>query len=133
MAVNERCGSVVFTEQAAVDVVKPISGDESVPAGGTCETLRGRKGTEREPITTRPEERQGSTHSYYVITPRSCVSTHDMNTVCVPVSAEGGCRTFGLIRQPFRASLDFLTRLEFTLRWYTLPCALITSSLAGMD
>lgn len=32
-----------------------------------------------------------------------------MNTVCVPVSVEGGCRTFGLIGQPFRASLDYLT------------------------
>lgn len=41
MAVDERCGSVVFTEQAAVDVVEPVSGDEPVPAGGTCETLQG--------------------------------------------------------------------------------------------
>lgn len=24
-------------------------------------------------------------------------------------------------------------KLDFTLRWYTLPCALITSSLAGID
>lgn len=40
MAVDERCGSVVFTEQAAVDVVEPIPGDQPVPAGGTCETLR---------------------------------------------------------------------------------------------
>lgn len=39
MAVDERCGSVVFAEQAAVDVVEPIPGDEPVPAGGTCETL----------------------------------------------------------------------------------------------
>lgn len=37
------------------------------------------------------------------------MSTHDMNTVCVSVSEEAGCRTFGLIRQPFRASLDYLT------------------------
>lgn len=39
MAVDECCGSVVFAEQAAVDVVEPIPGDEPVPAGGTCETL----------------------------------------------------------------------------------------------
>lgn len=51
MAVDERRGSVVFAEQAAVDVVEPIPGDEPVPAGGTCETLRG---GQREPITTRP-------------------------------------------------------------------------------
>lgn len=37
------------------------------------------------------------------------MSTHDMNTVCVPVSVEGGGRTVGLIRQPFRASRDYLT------------------------
>lgn len=47
MAVDERRGSVVFAEQAAVDVVEAISGDESVPAGGTCETLRW-KGLDRE-------------------------------------------------------------------------------------
>lgn len=46
MAVDECCGSVVFTEQAAVDVVEPIPGDEPVPAGGTCETLWG--GGQRE-------------------------------------------------------------------------------------
>lgn len=39
MAVDECCGSVVFAEQAAVDVVEPVPGDEPVPAGGTCETL----------------------------------------------------------------------------------------------
>lgn len=39
MAVDECCGSVVFTEQAAVDVVKAVPGDETIPAGGTCETL----------------------------------------------------------------------------------------------
>lgn len=39
MAVDERCGSVVFAEQAAVDVVEPVPGDEPVPTGGTCETL----------------------------------------------------------------------------------------------
>lgn len=41
MAVDERCGSVVFAEQAAVDVVKPIPGDESVPTGRARETLQG--------------------------------------------------------------------------------------------
>lgn len=39
VAVDERRGSVVFTEQAAVDVVESISGNQSVPAGGACETL----------------------------------------------------------------------------------------------
>lgn len=63
MAVDERCGSVVFAEQAAVDVVEPIPGDKPVPAGGTRETLRG---SEREPITTGP---QSSAQSYYVKTP----------------------------------------------------------------
>lgn len=29
----------MFAEQAAVDVVEPVPGDEPVPAGGTCETL----------------------------------------------------------------------------------------------
>lgn len=55
MAVDERCGSVVFAEQAAVDVVEAISGDESVPAGGTCETLRWRGWTERELITNKSQ------------------------------------------------------------------------------
>lgn len=41
MAVDECRGSVVFAKQAAVDVVEPIPGDEPVPAGGTCEALRG--------------------------------------------------------------------------------------------
>lgn len=41
MAVDECCGSVVFAEQAAVDVVEPVPRDEPVPAGGTCETLQG--------------------------------------------------------------------------------------------
>lgn len=40
MAVDECCGSVVFAEQAAVDVVEPVTGDEPVPAGRTRETLR---------------------------------------------------------------------------------------------
>lgn len=40
MAVDECCGSVVFAEEAAVDVVEPISRDEPVPAGGTRETLQ---------------------------------------------------------------------------------------------
>lgn len=44
MAVDECCGSVVFAEQAAVDVVKPIPGDESVPTGRARETLRARGG-----------------------------------------------------------------------------------------
>lgn len=39
MAVDERRGSVVFAEQAAVDVVESISGNQSVPAGGARETL----------------------------------------------------------------------------------------------
>lgn len=39
MSVDERCGSVVFAEEAAVDVVEAISRDEAIPAGGTCETL----------------------------------------------------------------------------------------------
>lgn len=47
MAVDERRGSVVFAEQAAVDVVEPIPGDEPVPAGGTCETLREEEGVQR--------------------------------------------------------------------------------------
>lgn len=41
MSVDECCGSVVFAEQAAVDVVEPVPGDQPVPAGGTRETLRG--------------------------------------------------------------------------------------------
>lgn len=55
MAVDERRGSVVFAEQAAVDVVEPIPGDQPVPAGGTRETLQKR----REPITNGPLD-QGS-------------------------------------------------------------------------
>lgn len=39
MSVDECCGSVVFAEQAAVDVVEPVPGDQPVPAGGTRETL----------------------------------------------------------------------------------------------
>lgn len=39
MAVDECCGSVVFAEQTAVDVVEPVPRNEPVPAGGTCETL----------------------------------------------------------------------------------------------
>lgn len=39
MAVDESRGSVVFAEQAAVDVVESISGNQSVPAGGARETL----------------------------------------------------------------------------------------------
>lgn len=55
MAVDERRGSVVFAEQAAVNVVKPIPGDQLVPAGGTRETLRGEGGRDgRESITTTP-------------------------------------------------------------------------------
>lgn len=49
MAVDECCGSVVFAEEAAVDVVEPVPGDEPVPAGGTCKTLW----TQKERITTR--------------------------------------------------------------------------------
>lgn len=49
MAVDECCGSVVFTEQAAVDVVEPVPGHEPVPAGGTCETLEWQ---DREAMTT---------------------------------------------------------------------------------
>jgi len=40
MAVDECCGSVVFAEEAAIDVVEPVPGDKPVPAGGTCETLQ---------------------------------------------------------------------------------------------
>lgn len=40
MSVDERRWSVLFAEEAAVDVVESISGDEPVPAGGTRETLR---------------------------------------------------------------------------------------------
>lgn len=40
MAVDERRGSVVFTEQAAVDVVEPVPRNQAVPAGGTRETLQ---------------------------------------------------------------------------------------------
>lgn len=64
MAVDERCGSVVFAEQAAVDVVEPISRDEPVPAGGTCETLReggtGREGGRHKEtlITNRPKDQE---------------------------------------------------------------------------
>lgn len=88
MAVDERCGSVVFAEEAAVDVVEPIPGNEPVPAGGTRETLWDRKrGT-------------GLTNPIYSHTPLNAV--------------HGG----GFV---------------FTLRWYTLPCALITNSLAGID
>lgn len=47
MAVEEWCGSVVFTEQGAVDVVEPVPWDEPVPAGGTCETLQGWRGGEK--------------------------------------------------------------------------------------
>lgn len=63
MAVDECCGSVVFAEQAAVDVVEPVPGNKPVPAGGTCETLRrGRWGTERELITTRPAVHKAALH-----------------------------------------------------------------------
>lgn len=54
MAVDECCGSVVFAEQAAVDVVKPVTRDQSVPAGGTCETLQEKiKG--KDSITHNPQ------------------------------------------------------------------------------
>lgn len=43
MAVDECCGSVVFAEQTAVDVVEPVSRDKSVPAGGTREALWGNR------------------------------------------------------------------------------------------
>lgn len=39
MAVDERRRSVVFAEEAAVDVVESVAGNEPVPAGGTRETL----------------------------------------------------------------------------------------------
>ena len=54
MSVDECCGSVVFAEQAAVDVVEPVPGDQPVPAGGTRETLRG-GGSERQAFTSRPQ------------------------------------------------------------------------------
>lgn len=61
MTVDECCGSVVFAEEAAIDVVEPVPGNEPVPAGGTCETLwRGRQGTERELITTRPADHKAA-------------------------------------------------------------------------
>lgn len=50
MAVDECCGSVVFAEQAAVDVVKPVTRDQPVPAGRTCETLR--ETMKRTPLPT---------------------------------------------------------------------------------
>lgn len=54
MAIYECCRSVVFTEQAAVNIVKSIPGDKPVPTGGTCKTLGGGRG--REMIKTRPEK-----------------------------------------------------------------------------
>lgn len=39
MAVDERRGSVVLAEQAAVDVVEAVTRDQAVPAGGARETL----------------------------------------------------------------------------------------------
>lgn len=55
MAVDERRRSVVFAEEAAVDIVESVAGNEPVPAGGTRETLgtetRSRmKGTALRPI-----------------------------------------------------------------------------------
>lgn len=50
MAVDECCGSVVFAEQAAVDVVKPVTRDQPVPAGRTCETLQ--ETMKRTPLPT---------------------------------------------------------------------------------
>ena len=75
MAVDECCGSVVFAEQAAIDVVEPIPGDEPVPAGGTCETLWG-GGTVRKSITTRPADEA-------VL--NSIMSHIDLTTVCAGV------------------------------------------------
>lgn len=43
----------MFTEQAAVNIVKSIPGDKPVPTGGTCKTLGGE--TSREMIKTQPE------------------------------------------------------------------------------
>lgn len=38
--IDEGGGSVVFAEQAAVDVVEPVARHQTVPAGGACEALR---------------------------------------------------------------------------------------------
>lgn len=38
-----------------------------------------------------------------------------------------------LLRGVLNLKLQSFKSLSFTFRWYTLPCALITSSLAGMD
>lgn len=65
VTVDESRGSVVFAEQAAVDVVEPISGNQSVPAGGARETLwcwsaaaEGRSQIEQ----VRKKERERETH-----------------------------------------------------------------------
>lgn len=43
MAADKSRGSVVLTEQAAVDVVKAISREQTIPAGGAGEALRDRE------------------------------------------------------------------------------------------
>lgn len=40
---------------------------------------------------------------------------------------------FSRVQRRYPIQIFRWRRPEFTLRWYTLPCALITSSLAGMD
>lgn len=90
MAVDECCGSVVFAEQAAVDVVKPIPGDESVPAGGTCETLRGGGGDREGTDHNQARGARSSAQSYYVIRPWSqhmlVNARHKHTSVCAGVS-----------------------------------------------
>lgn len=39
MSIDKRRWSVMFTKQTAVDIMKPVSGDETISAGGTGKAL----------------------------------------------------------------------------------------------
>lgn len=71
MAVYECCRSVVFAEQAAVNVVKSIPRDKPVPTGGTCKTLRGGEGQRNDQNPA--GKGQHSTQSHRVATFQSTV------------------------------------------------------------
>lgn len=105
---------VVLTEDGAVNVVEAVARHQPVPTGGTGETLQ------------REGQRKNGGRSCLMKQFKNEQQKHGPNCCLRALKYLAFADSVGV-------GLYFQADVSLTLRWYTLPCARITISLAGMD